>query len=93
MMNCRNSWALLKWTETGIGGKDRNRHWDKKSAQLRKKADPDSFEKVGFNKVGVIGAISRKGNVVCKVVGSTDAPTLDSPVRRVTDKLVGWSDR
>src|SRR5438105_7046830 len=39
--------------ETYIGGKDTNRHWDKKTHM-----------KGGAEKLTVIGAISRKGNVV-----------------------------
>jgi len=37
-------------------------------------------------KVAVIGAIARKGNVVCRMVENTDTPVLDSFVRRVVDK-------
>jgi transposase-like protein len=76
--------------ETYIGGKDRNRHWTKKSAQVRAKAGvlPFNAEKIGYGKVGVIGAIARKGNVVARVIGSQDAPTLASFVRRViSDKV------
>ena len=65
--------------ETYIGGKDRNRHKDKKSAQVRKaKGAQQLGEAVGYGKVGVIGAIERKGNVVARVIGSMDAPTLGS---------------
>jgi hypothetical protein len=64
--------------ETYVGGKDRNRHWGKKSAQMRKAhaENPTSFDAVGYSKVGVIGAIERKGNVVARVIGSQDASTL-----------------
>ena len=63
--------------ETYIGGKDRDRHKNKKSAQVRKAKGPQRLgEAVGFGKVGVIGAIERKGNVVARVIGSLDAPTL-----------------
>jgi hypothetical protein len=49
---------------------------------------------VGFGKVGVIGAIERKGNVVARVIGSMDAPTLGAFVRRATDeKGLSRSDR
>jgi hypothetical protein len=48
--------GIVEVDETFIGGKDKNRHWDKKT-HVR------GGEKSG--KVGVIGAISRKGNVVC----------------------------
>lgn len=45
--------------ETWIGGKDKNRHWNKRS-----------HAQGGYlsNKTMVIGAISRKGNVVCQVI-------------------------
>jgi transposase-like protein len=80
--------GIVEVDETYIGGKDRNRHWNKKSAQLRKAVDPDAFNKIGFAKVGVIGAISRKGSVVARVIGSADAPTLTSFVRKVTSDRV-----
>ena len=57
--------------ETYVGGKDSNRHWKDKSAQRRKAAA--NGEKVGYAKVGVIGAIQRKGNVVARVIGSMDS--------------------
>jgi hypothetical protein len=45
-------------------------------------------EAIGYGKVGVIGAIERKGNVVAKVIGSMDAPTLSSFARRaVRDRV------
>ena len=54
--------------ETGIGGKDKTRHWNKKQ------------HLTGMNgKTTVIGAISRKGNVVCQVIEKTDA----SPIHAV----------
>jgi hypothetical protein len=59
--------------ETFVGGKDRNRHW-------KKKTHISGGEKSG--KIGVIGAISRKGNVVCQVIENTDTATLDSFVRQ-----------
>lgn len=41
-----------------------------------------------LRKVGVIGAIARKGNVVCRVIGDTDALTLSGFVRKViADKV------
>jgi len=40
------------------------------------------------NKTTVIGAISRKGNVVCKIIENTDTPTLDSFIRQtVADRV------
>ena len=63
--------GVVEVDETYIGGKDRNRHWNKKSAQLRRTPIPIRSITIGYAKVGVIGAIARKGNVVCKVIGST----------------------
>jgi IS1 family transposase len=75
--------------ETYIGGKDRNRHKNKKSAQVRKAKGPQKLgEAIGYGKVGVIGAIERKANVVARVIGSMDAPTLGAFVRRATDEKV-----
>ena len=34
-------------------------------------------EAIGYGKVGVIGAIERKGNIVAKVIGDMDAETLN----------------
>ena len=46
--------TVVEVDETFVGGKDKNRHWDKKSGKRGGTAT---------GKVGVIGAISRKGNV------------------------------
>ncbi len=82
--------GVVEADETYIGGKDRNRHWGKKSAQQRaaKGILPIGADKIGYGKIGVIGAIQRKGNVVARVIGSKDAPTLSGFVRRVVDKKV-----
>jgi hypothetical protein len=63
--------------ETFIGGKDKNRHWNKKSHITG-----------GSGKVGVIGAISRKGNVACQIIEKTDRATLTGFVRQtVSDRV------
>src|SRR5216684_4359005 len=64
--------------ETYVGGEDRNRHWNKKSRQQR-----EAGTMTGYGKVGVIGAIARKGNVVCRVIGDQDAKTLAGFVHKV----------
>ena len=47
--------GIVEVDETGIGGKDKNRHWDKKR------------HITGLSgKTTVIGAIARKGSVVCR---------------------------
>ena len=63
--------------ETYVGGKGKNRH--------RK----DRFKGGGTaGKIPVIGAISRKGNVVCQIIENTDTGTLDRFVRRTVDEEV-----
>ncbi len=56
--------------ETFIGGKSKNRHAGKRSHWRR-------------DKVPVIGAIARKGNVVCQVIERVDTKTLDTFVNQV----------
>jgi len=55
--------------ETYIGGSDRNRHREKKARMG------------GRDKATVIGAISRKGNVVCKLIENADRVTMSQFVR------------
>jgi len=75
--------------ETFVGGKDRNRHWNKKSAQVRAAAGPQMPGKaIGYGKVGVTGAIARKGNVVAQVIGDLRAETKADFVRKVVSDKV-----
>jgi transposase-like protein len=88
-----NGGGPLEMDETYVGGKDRNRHWRKKSAQRRagrpaKTGLEKPGESVGYGKVGVIGAIERKGNVVARVIGGMDAPTFSAFARNVTKDRV-----
>jgi len=65
--------------ETYVGGKEKNRHWDKKTHQTGGEAS---------NKIPVIGAISRKGNVVCKAIERTDRATLNRFVQEAVSHKV-----
>jgi hypothetical protein len=62
--------------ETYVGGKDSNRHWDKKAHMY------------GADKIPVIGAISRKGNVVCRMIEIADKARMEGFVNRVVSKDV-----
>jgi len=63
--------------ETYFGGKDKNRHWDKKKHIPGLSA-----------KVAVIGAIARKGNVVCEIIENADRVTMSQFVRKVVSEKV-----
>ena len=70
--------GIVEVDETYIGGKDWNRHWDKKSH-------------VGGGtggKTPVIGAVQRKGNVVTRVLSHVDKNAAVSFVREmISDKV------
>ena len=55
--------GIVEVDETFVGGGDRNRHWDKKTHKTGGEAS---------GKTRVIGAISRKGNVVCRMIENTN---------------------
>jgi transposase-like protein len=62
--------------ETYVGGKLSNR------------PKKERIGKGPKDKVGVIGAIARKGSVVAKVIGSAEAPTISRFIKRtVSDKV------
>ncbi len=72
--------GVVEVDETYIGGKNVNRHWDKKT--------PWKAGGITSGKIGVIGAISRKGNVVAKMIERADTDTLTGFVREVTSNKV-----
>jgi transposase-like protein len=73
----RQLMGVVEIDETYIGGKEKNRHKNKKQGG-----------RGTAGKVPVIGAISRKGNVVCQMIENADTETLTRFVRKaVSDKV------
>ncbi len=60
--------GVVEVDETFVGGKVRNKHWDKRG--------PGGTGGEGSGKMPVAGAVSRKGNVVARVIDNVRTPTL-----------------
>ncbi len=71
--------GIVEVDETYIGGKDRNRHWDKRSG---------GSGGTGSGKIGVIGAVKRKGTVVARVIEHFDRDTLVDFIREAVSNKV-----
>lgn len=62
----RKLMGIVEVDETYVGGKNKNRHWDKRTKGTG-----------GAGKASVIGAAERGGNVVARVVSRVDTQTAD----------------
>jgi hypothetical protein len=72
--------GIVEMDETYVGGKDKNRHWDKKSG-TRGRA-------VNELKTPILGAVKRKGNVVARVVPSINEETIRNFVNEAVSNRV-----
>ncbi|HXR94531.1 MAG TPA: IS1595 family transposase [Rhizomicrobium sp.] len=67
--------GLVEVDETYVGGKDKNRHADRRQHAYGGKKDSLKF--------AVIGAVERKGNVVARVLDKVNSATMQSFVHEV----------
>jgi transposase-like protein len=73
----RKMMGIVEVDETYIGGKNKNRHWDKKTPGTG-----------GAGKEIVIGAVERQGGIVARVIRNTDTATMERFVREAVSERV-----
>jgi transposase-like protein len=72
--------GIVEVDETWVGGKDHNRHWNKRHHGKGGGA--------GTGKVPVIGAVQRKGNVIARVLEHVNKPSVEHFVREAVSNKV-----
>lgn len=92
---CKNDGQLdgeVECDETFVGGKNKNRHWDKKV----KNSQGRSF----IDKTPVLGMLQRGGDVICRVVENTSRHQITPNILKFvkptatlyTDEWLGYND-
>jgi len=77
--------AASSKSKTFVGGLAKNRHWDKRGG--------GGTGGIDSGKTPIVGAVSRKGNVVARVVANIQAATLTAFVREAVSHKVSCTDQ